>query len=80
MTLAYVALLVIGLLMIVAGATFVIRFAARHRLDERPPRPRPEGASGPVSTQRALLGALLVSMGFLLAVLGAVMLFVRPAA
>ncbi len=39
MTLAYVALLVIGLLMIAAGATFVIRFAARHRLDERPPGP-----------------------------------------
>ena len=79
MTLAYVALLVIGLLMIAAGAGFVIRFAARHRLGERPPRPRPEGASGPVSAQRALLGALLVSMGFMLAVLGAVMLFVRPA-
>ncbi len=79
MTLAFVALLVVGLLMIAAGGYLVVRFFARHRLGERPARPRPEGAGGPAVAQRGLLGALLVSMGFLLAVLGAVMLFARPA-
>lgn len=71
MTLPPLLLLLVGLLMIAFGAVFVVRFIAQNRLARRPARPKPQARRGPAVTQRALLGALLVSLGLLLAVFGA---------
>jgi hypothetical protein len=75
MTLGNVALLVLGLAMVGTGAMFVVRFAARNRMDRPRARSLPEGKAGPVFAQRALLGALLISLGLLLTVLGALLIF-----
>lgn len=78
MTLPPLLLLLVGLVMIVLGAVFVVRFIAQNRLAERPARPKPQARRGPAVTQRALLGALLVSLGLLLAVFGALALVAGP--
>ena len=78
MTLPPLLLLLVGLLMIALGAVFVVRFIAQNRLAERPSKPKPQEPRGPAVTQRALLGALMVSVGLLLTVFGVLALVAGP--
>ena len=75
MTLAFVALALVGIAMIGVGSSFVTGFLKRSRRDgTRPPAVR-RADVGAVWTQRAVLGALLVTLGFFLAVLGSLLAF-----
>lgn len=71
-TIAYAALLSLGVGMIAAGAQMVVGFLRRAR-DGTDPRARPE--VDPLWTQRAVLGALLITAGFFFAVFGALLTF-----
>ena len=72
MWVASAALLSLGVGMIAAGAQMIVGFLRRSR-DARDPSARPE--VGPLWTQRAVLGALLVTAGFFFAVFGALLTF-----
>ena len=77
MTLAFAVVALVGLAMVVVGSSFVVGFLRRSRRDgSRPPTLR-RADVGPVWTQRAVLGALLVTLGFFLAVLGSLLTFAR---
>jgi len=75
---APVLLLLLGLPMIVVGVVFVIRFFQRNNLGERPIEPKPQGSTGPASTQAALLGALLIALGGLMSAFGVAALLAGP--
>ena len=72
MWVASAALLSLGIGMMAAGAQMVVGFLRRSR-HGREPNARPE--VGPWWTQRAVLGALLVTAGFFFAVFGALLTF-----
>jgi len=78
MALPPILLLIIGLPMLLVGVSLVVRFFQRNRLDERPIEPKPQGAQGPVWTQNALLGALMISIGALLTAFGIAALVAGP--
>jgi hypothetical protein len=80
MTLPPLLLFAIGLPMVVLGAVLVVRFFRHNRLHRRPAEPPPQDARGPVWTQNALLGALLVSVGTLLSVFGLAAIVAGPGA
>lgn len=75
MTLAFLALALVGVAMIGIGSSFVLGFLKRSRRDGgRPPTLR-RAEVGAAWTQRVVLGALLVTLGFFLAVLGGLLAF-----
>ncbi len=75
MTLAFVGLALVGIAMIGVGSSFVVGFLRRSRRDgSRPPTLR-RADVGAAWTQRAVLGALFVTLGFFLAVLGSLLAF-----
>jgi hypothetical protein len=78
MTLSPLVLIAIGLPMLVLGVVLVVRFFRHNRLHRRPAEPPPQDARGPVWSQNALLGALLVSLGTLLSVFGLAALVAGP--
>ena len=79
MTLAYVALFVVGLAMLATGLALIVGYLTYSRRDLSRPADQRRGEIGPVWTQRAVLGALLMTSGFFLAVFGALLTFAGPA-
>lgn len=80
MALAYVALFVVGVTMLAAGLALIVGYLTCSRRDLPRPTGQRRGEVGPLWTQRAVLGALLVTSGFFLAVFGALLTFAGPAA
>jgi len=77
MTLAFAAVALVGLAMVGVGSSFVVGFLRRSRRDATRPPPLRRAEVGTAWTQRAVLGALLVTLGFFLAVLGSLLVFTR---
>ena len=75
MSLPPVLLFVFGVPMLVVGTFLIVRWFQRNNLGKRPIDPKPQDAKGPVRTQSALLGALLISLGLLLSAFGLAALF-----
>lgn len=75
MTVVYALVLALGLGMIAVGASFVVAFLVRSRADPSRPAPQKRAEIGAFWTQRAVLGALLVTAGFFFAVFGALLSF-----
>lgn len=75
MTLLYAVVLALGLGMIAVGLSLVVAFLVRSRADPSRPAPQRRAETGAVTTQRAVLGALLVTAGFFFAVFGALLSF-----
>ncbi len=80
MTLAYVPLFAVGVAMLGIGLALIVGYLTRSRLDRSRPAEQRRAEVGPVWTQRAVLGALLMTLGFFLAVFGALLTFAGPAA
>jgi len=74
-TLVYALVLALGLGMIALGLSFVVAFLVRSRADPSRPAPQRRAETGAFWTQRAVLGALLVTAGFFFAVFGALLTF-----
>ena len=75
MTLLYAVVLALGLGMIAVGLSFVVAFLVRSRTDPSRPAAQRRAETGAFWTQRAVLGALLVTAGFFFAVFGALLTF-----
>ncbi len=75
MTLLYALVLALGLGMIAIGLSFVVAFLVRSRADPLRPARQRRAETGAFWTQRAVLGALLVTAGFFFAVFGALLTF-----